>query len=74
MDRRTTDGVAASAGPGFYHPFARSVGGPVRAPAQTVAAGPAAVETPALRLEDIPTTGGFINPNAINPQARPSRL
>jgi hypothetical protein len=68
------DGVAASAGPGFYHPFARSVGRSVQVPARTIAAGPAAVETPALRLEDIPTTGGFINPNAINPQARPSRL
>jgi hypothetical protein len=68
------DGVAASAGPGFYHPFARSVGGPVQAPAPSVTATPDSVETPAFRLEDIPTTGGFINPNAINPQARPSRL
>jgi hypothetical protein len=74
MDRWTMDGVATSAGPGFYHPFARSIGGPVQAPARSIAAGPAAVETPSLRLEDIPTTGGFINPNAINPQARPSRL
>jgi branched-chain amino acid transport system ATP-binding protein len=74
MDRRTMDGVAASGGAGFFHPFARSVGGPIRAPVPSAAAAPAAVEVPALRLEDIPTTGGFINPQAINPQARPSRL
>jgi branched-chain amino acid transport system ATP-binding protein len=74
MDRRTMDVVAASGGAGFFHPFARSVGGPIRAPVPSAAAAPAAVEVPALRLEDIPTTGGFINPHAINPQARPSRL
>jgi ABC-type multidrug transport system ATPase subunit len=72
MDRRTMDSVGAGAG--FFHPFARSVGGPPQPPVRSAAAEPAAVETPAPRLQDIPTTGGFINPHAINPQARPSRL
>jgi branched-chain amino acid transport system ATP-binding protein len=57
---------------GFFHPFARSVGhkpiAPVRQP-------PAAVQQPApAAREKIPTTGGFINPRAMNPQARPERL
>jgi branched-chain amino acid transport system ATP-binding protein len=66
---------ANAGGAGFFHPYARSVGckpaAPVHAappPAPTVQA------APATRREKIPTTGGFINPRAMNPQARPERL
>jgi branched-chain amino acid transport system ATP-binding protein len=66
---------ANAAGGGFFHPFARSVGhkptAPVR-PAPAPATAPPAA--PAVRREKIPTTGGFINPRAMNPQARPERL
>jgi branched-chain amino acid transport system ATP-binding protein len=58
---------------GFYHPFARSVG---HRPAPPVSPPPAAAAQPApvVRREKIPTTGGFVNPRAMNPQARPDRL
>ncbi len=75
MDRQTMDGVAASGGAGFYHPFARSVGRPGMVPARPAAApAPPDADIPAVRTEGIPTTGGFINPHAANPQARPGRL
>jgi branched-chain amino acid transport system ATP-binding protein len=66
---------ANAGGSGFFHPFARSIEpratAPVRAaPSPTAAAPPA----PAVRREKIPTTGGFVNPRAMNPQARPERL
>jgi branched-chain amino acid transport system ATP-binding protein len=65
----------ANAGGAFFHPFARSVGHKPTAP-QRAAPAPAAVaqSLPAVRREKIPTTGGFINPHAMNPQARPERL
>ena len=74
MDRQTMDVVAGSVGAGFFHPFARSVARPRMAPTRAAAAPvPTRVDIPAARTEAIPTTGGFINPNAINPQMRPHR-
>ena len=66
---------AHAGGSGFFHPFARSVGhtptvAPRAAPTPVAAAQP----PPTVRPERIPTTGGFINPRAMNPQARPERL
>ena len=64
---------ANAAGGGFFHPFARSVGHKPTAPVCPASA-PAPQAAPAVRREKIPTTGGFINPRAMNPQARPERL
>ena len=65
----------AGAGSGFFHPFARSVGHTPVAPVRPASPPAAAVQpAPAVRREKIPTTGGFINPRATNPQARPGRL
>ena len=77
MQRQATVGVAASVGGGFFHPFARSIVRPQKAPAQVAAATPATTArppSPPVRTEKIPTTGGFVNPQAINPQSRPDRL
>ena len=66
---------ANAAGGGFFHPFARSVGHKPTAPVCPAPASAAAPQAaPAVRREKIPTTGGFINPRAMNPQARPERL
>ena len=61
-----------SAGSGFFHPFARTVdprpvkpSRPVEAPENRETAQPAAV--PAERIP-IPTTGGFVNPQARAPK------
>jgi branched-chain amino acid transport system ATP-binding protein len=81
MERRSVSPgaglVPIGTGGGFYHPFARSVAasGTVPTPLAAVPAqciGP--VRAPAVRTEAIPTTGGFVNPRAANPQARPDRL
>jgi len=64
----------AGGGGGFFHPFARTVGRMAAAPARTVPAPAAAVQpAPAAGREKLPTTGGFINPQAMNPQARPDQ-
>jgi hypothetical protein len=66
---------ANAAGGGFFHPFARSVGHKPTAPVGPAPASAAAPQAAAaVRREKIPTTGGFINPRAMNPQARPERL
>jgi branched-chain amino acid transport system ATP-binding protein len=66
---------ANAGGAGFFHPFARSIG---REPADRVCPAPPPAPgvqpAPSVRREKIPTTGGFINPRAMNPQARPERL
>jgi branched-chain amino acid transport system ATP-binding protein len=73
MDR-TMDAGAETPGAGFFHPFARSVARPRMAqPGPSAAALPAGVDIPAVRREQVPTTGGFINPHAANPQTRPMR-
>jgi ABC-type branched-subunit amino acid transport system ATPase component len=60
---------------GFFHPFARSVGNKPMAPMCPAPVPTAASQGPhTVRREKIPTTGGFINPRAMNPQARPERL
>jgi ABC-type multidrug transport system ATPase subunit len=77
MERRYAINRAfAAARDGFYHPFARTLGHaqPARAPARAAPAPVVAVQAPAVRRETIPTSGGFVNPQAMNPQARPSRL
>jgi ABC-type multidrug transport system ATPase subunit len=74
MDRQTMDAGARSAGAGFFHPFARSVVRPRMAQTRPSAAPvPTSVDIPAVRTEKIPTTGGFVNPHADNPQTRPKR-
>ena len=74
MDRQTMNAGAASAGAGFFHPFARSVARPRMAqPSPSAAPPPTSVDIPAVRREQFPTTGGFINPHAANPQVRPKR-
>jgi branched-chain amino acid transport system ATP-binding protein len=66
---------ANAGGGGFFHPFARSIGPPSAVPAcPALPPAPAVQPAPAIRREKIPTTGGFINPRAMNPQARPGRL
>jgi branched-chain amino acid transport system ATP-binding protein len=70
MDRQTMDAGAARAGAGFFHPFARSVDRPWMAQPRPAPA-PASVDIPAVRREQVPTTGGFVNPHAVNPQMRP---
>jgi branched-chain amino acid transport system ATP-binding protein len=73
MDRHTMATVAGGAG--FFHPFARSIAPPRAAAARIVPAPvPASVAIPPARTQKIPASGGFINPYAINPQARPDRL
>jgi hypothetical protein len=60
----------SSSGSGFFHPFARSVSAPTAksTPATLPAAAPDSSRQPAARREDIPSSGGF-----VNPQARPGR-
>jgi branched-chain amino acid transport system ATP-binding protein len=54
-----------SAGSGFFHPYARSVSQPAGTPARPAAAAPVEpVAPPATRAESIPTSGGFVNPQA----------
>jgi branched-chain amino acid transport system ATP-binding protein len=66
---------ARAGGSGFFHPFARTVGHkPTVSPRPAPAPAAAVQPPPAVRREKIPTTGGFINPRAMNPQARPERL
>jgi branched-chain amino acid transport system ATP-binding protein len=76
MDRQPMNGVVARGAAGFYHPFARSIGQPELPPARPAMVTPVPANTniSAARTEPIPTTGGFINPHAANPQARPARL
>ena len=65
----------AGSGGGFFHPFARTVESRPPAPVPAVPAPAAAVPSaPAVRREKLPTSGGFVNPQAMNPQARPERL
>ncbi len=60
---------------GFFHPFARTVESKAPSPVPTAPAPTAAVQSaPAVRREKLPTAGGFVNPQAMNPQARPERL
>ena len=49
---------------GFFHPFARSIAWQPKAPLQSVAMPVLAVEAAAVPRLDIPTTGGFVNPQA----------
>ena len=49
---------------GFFHPFARSVVSQTTAPAQRAAAPVRTVEAAPVPRLDIPTTGGFVNPQA----------
>ena len=73
MDRHTMATVAGAAG--FFHPFARSIAPSRAAAARLVPAPvPASEAIPPARTQKIPASGGFINPYAINPQARPDRL
>jgi branched-chain amino acid transport system ATP-binding protein len=66
---------ANTGGAGFFHPFARSIGHtPTPAVRPPPPPAPVVQSAPAVRREKIPTTGGFINPRAMNPQARPDRL
>jgi branched-chain amino acid transport system ATP-binding protein len=66
---------AHAGGGGFFHPFARTVGSKPPGPVPAVPAPAAAVQpAPAVRREKLPTSGGFVNPQAMNPQARPDRL
>jgi branched-chain amino acid transport system ATP-binding protein len=76
MHSQARDGVASSAGGGFFHPFARSVARPEKGAARPAVEAPADAAPPSspVRREKIPTAGGFVNPQAINPQARPERL
>jgi branched-chain amino acid transport system ATP-binding protein len=54
-----------SAGSGFFHPYARSISQPAGTPSHPAAAGPVEpVAPPATRTESIPTSGGFVNPQA----------
>ena len=55
------------AGSGFFHPFARSITPQTTAP-QPAAAPAERVASPVTRADSIPTSGGF-----VNPQARPAR-
>jgi ABC-type branched-subunit amino acid transport system ATPase component len=55
---------SSSAGSGFFHPFARSISPPTNASSQPAAAPVEPVAPPATRPENIPTTGGFVNPQA----------
>jgi hypothetical protein len=55
--------MVESMGGGFFHPYARSVSTQAAAPApQQPAAGSALAS--AARKEPIPTSGGFVNPQA----------
>jgi len=57
-----------TAGSGFFHPFARSVSPQPAASPQPTPPKADSVRPPAVRSESIPTSGGF-----VNPQARPAR-
>jgi branched-chain amino acid transport system ATP-binding protein len=71
MDRLSFSVADRSAGAGFFHPFARSIGQPrpVPSPAPKAAAPAEPVPKPAARPATLPTGGGF-----VNPQARPVRV
>jgi branched-chain amino acid transport system ATP-binding protein len=73
MTAQSTNLAHAGSRGGFFHPFARTVESKASVPAvpaPTAAVQPAA----AVRREKLPTVGGFVNPQAMNPQARPERL
>lgn len=57
-----------TAGSGFFHPFARTVSPQPAVSPQAAPATPDSVRPPAARAESIPSSGGF-----VNPQARPAR-
>ena len=75
MRSESMDVAHAGAGGGFFHPFARTVGHKAATPVRAAPVPAAAVQpAPAVRREKLPTSGGFVNPQAMNPQARPERL
>jgi branched-chain amino acid transport system ATP-binding protein len=63
---RAMAGLVETMNGGFFHPYARSVS-PATSPREITEAGVSDRE-PASRKEAIPTTGGF-----VNPQARPAK-
>src|SRR5262249_2612554 len=62
----------SSVGSGFFHPFARTVAPRAARPSQPVAAPqglrPAQLAPVATERLPIPTTGGFVNPQARSPK------
>jgi branched-chain amino acid transport system ATP-binding protein len=76
MDRQSSSLADRSAAAGFFHPFARSIGQPrpVSTPLLKAAAPVEPAPKPAARPATLPTSGGFVNPRAANPQARSGRV
>jgi branched-chain amino acid transport system ATP-binding protein len=76
MDRQSFSLADRSVGAGFFHPFARSIGQPrpLPAPAPQAAAPVEPAPKPTARPATLPTSGGFVNPRAANPQVRPGRV
>jgi len=56
--------VASMTGNGFFHPYARSVPAQPATPMPAQPAADTASAPAAARTESIPTSGGFVNPNA----------
>ena len=56
--------VASMTGSGFFHPYARSVPTQPATPMPAQPAADSASAPAAARTESIPTSGGFVNPNA----------
>jgi len=58
--------LESTSGSGFFHPYARSVQAQASTgtPSPAAAAVPHSPSQPAVRKEAIPTSGGFVNPNA----------
>jgi branched-chain amino acid transport system ATP-binding protein len=62
--------MVESRGSGFFHPYARNVGAQPASPppAPQGAAAADTMQPPTARAEQIPTSGGFVNPQARQPK------